>query len=186
MELKKTGKDHLALREDYKKRKEQYIQNSALYKQIADIYKSNKNSVDLSTTALDNYIEYFRLKVIEAFDLMLLLRKIKGKLEINKHEQRMAISMFNNISTSCASGGERTFATVALILALWSNMQLPFYSIDEYDVYMDNVNRLATTQLLMMAIENRKNQFIFLTPQDISHIKSANNIKIVKLKEPRS
>ncbi|XP_022165172.1 structural maintenance of chromosomes protein 6-like, partial [Myzus persicae] len=92
MELKKTGKDHLALREDYKKRKEQYIQNSALYKQIADIYKSNKNSVDLSTTALDNYIEYFRLKVIEAFDLMLLLRKIKGKLEINKHEQRMAIS----------------------------------------------------------------------------------------------
>uniref|UniRef100_A0A2S2P714 Structural maintenance of chromosomes protein 6 n=1 Tax=Schizaphis graminum TaxID=13262 RepID=A0A2S2P714_SCHGA len=186
MELKKRGENHLVLRDEYKKKKEEFILHSALYKQIVDIYKANKKSVELSTIALKNYIEFVRLKVIESFDLVLILRKIKGKLEIDQHEQSMIISMFDNISTSCASGGERTFATVALILALWSNMQLPFYSIDEYDVYMDNVNRLATTQLLMMAIENRKNQFIFLTPQDISHIKSADNIKIVKLKEPRS
>jgi len=186
MELNKRGENHLVLRDEYKKKKEEYIVQSALNKQIVEIYKANKKSVELSTIALKNYIEYVRLKVIESFDLVLILRKIKGKLEINQHEQSMVISMFDNISTSCASGGERTFATVALILALWSNMQLPFYSIDEYDVYMDNVNRLATTQLLMMAIENRKNQFIFLTPQDISHIKSAGNIKIVKLKEPRS
>lgn len=186
MELKKRGENHLVVKDEYKKKKEEYIAHSALYKQIIDIYKANKKSVELSTIALKNYIEYVRFKVIESFDLVLILRKIKGNLEIDPHEQSMAISMFDNISTSCASGGERTFATVALILALWSNMQLPFYSIDEYDVYMDNVNRLATTQLLMMAIENRKNQFIFLTPQDISHIKSADNIKIVKLKEPRS
>ncbi|XP_022171050.1 structural maintenance of chromosomes protein 6-like [Myzus persicae] len=186
MELKKKGENHLALRDEYKKKKEEFILQSALYKQIAEIYKANEKSIKLSTIALKNYIEYVRLKVIESFDLVLILRKIKGKLEINPQEQSMVISMFDNISTSCASGGERTFATVALILALWSNMQLPFYSIDEYDVYMDNVNRLATTQLLMMAIENRKNQFIFLTPQDISHIKSSDNVKIVKLKEPRS
>lgn len=185
-ELKKRGENHLVLRDEYKKKKEEYIIQSALHKQIEEIYKANKKSVELSTIALKNYIEHVRLKVIESFDLVLILRKIKGKLEINQHEQSMIISMFDNISTSCASGGERTFATVALILALWSNMQLPFYSIDEYDVYMDNVNRLATTQLLMMAIENRKNQFIFLTPQDISHIKSSDNVKIVKLKEPRS
>ncbi|XP_060877995.1 structural maintenance of chromosomes protein 6-like [Metopolophium dirhodum] len=186
MELNKRGENHLALRDEYKKKKEEFILQSTLYKQIVEIYNANKKSVELSTEALQNYIEYVRLKVIESFELVLMLRQIKGKLEINQHEQSMVISMFDNISTSCASGGERTFATVALILALWSNMQLPFYSIDEYDVYMDNVNRLATTQLLMMAIENRKNQFIFLTPQDISHIKSADNIKIVKLKEPRS
>lgn len=185
MELKKRGENQLVLRDEYKKKKEEFILHSALYKQIVDIYEANKKSVELSTIALKNYIEHVRLKVIESFDLVLMLRKIKGRLEIDQYEQSMVISMFDNISTSCASGGERTFATVALILALWSNMQLPFYSIDEYDVYMDNVNRLATTQLLMMAIENRKNQFIFLTPQDISHIKSADNIKIVKLKEPR-
>ncbi|XP_029341776.1 structural maintenance of chromosomes protein 6-like [Acyrthosiphon pisum] len=186
MELEKTGGNHLLLRDEYMKKKEEYILHSTLHKQIEDIYKSNKKAIDLSAIALKRYIEYFRLKVIEAFDVALNLRKIKGKLEIDEHEQSMVISMFDNISTSCASGGERTIATVALILALWSNIQLPFYSIDEYDVYMDNVNRIATTKQLLSAIENRKNQFIILTPQDISHIKSADNIKIVKLKEPRT
>ncbi|CAI6355015.1 unnamed protein product [Macrosiphum euphorbiae] len=186
MELENISENHLVLRDEYKNKKEEYILLSALHKQIEDIYKSNKKAIDLSEIALKCYIECLRLKVTEAFDLALILRKIKGKLEIDKHEKTMVISMFDNISTSCASGGERTIATVALILALWSNMQLPFYSIDEYDVYMDNVNRIATTKLLMNAIENRKNQFIILTPQDISHIKSADNIKIVKLNEPRS
>ncbi|VVC29596.1 P-loop containing nucleoside triphosphate hydrolase [Cinara cedri] len=185
MELNKRGENYLVLRDEYKKKKEEYIRQRALYKQIVEIYQSNNKSIKLSKIALDNYVQFIKLKVIESFDLVLLIRKIKGQLLIDSQEQSMVITMFDNISTSCASGGERTFATVALIIALWSNMQLPFYSIDEYDVYMDNVNRLATTQLLMMAIEQRKNQFIFLTPQDISHIKKKHNIKIVKLKEPR-
>lgn len=186
MELDKKDINHLVLREEYKKKKEEFIHHRALYKQIVNIYNDNKKNVEFSIISLENYIQSVQLKVVEAFDMVLKLRKIKGKLEIDQYEENMFITMFDNISTSCASGGERTFATVALILALWSNMQLPFYSIDEYDVYMDNVNRLATTQMLMSFIEQRKNQFIFLTPQDISHIKSAHNIKIVRLKEPRS
>lgn len=186
MELKKRGKNHLVLRDEYKKKKEEYLRQSALCKQVENIFNHNNGAVQQSTLALKQYIENVCLKVIESFDLVLMIRHIKGKLEIDQEQQSITITMFNNISTSCASGGERTFATVALILALWNNMQSPFYSIDEYDVYMDNVNRIATTNLLMMAIENRKNQFIFLTPQDISHINSAPYIKIVKLKEPRS
>lgn len=185
MELNKKGVNYLVLRDEYKNKKQEYINQRTLYKSIVDIYESNNKSITLSTKALEKYVQFIQLKVIESFDLVLMIRQIKGQLMINSQEQIMSITMFDNISTSCASGGERTFATVALILALWSNMQLPFYSIDEYDVYMDNVNRLATTELLMMTIEQRKNQFIFLTPQDISHINKKHNVKIVKLKEPR-
>lgn len=185
MELNKKGRNYLVLRDEFKKKKQEFINQRTLYKNIVEIYEWNNKSILLSIKALEDYVQFIQLKVIESFDLVLLIRQIKGQLKINSQEQSMTITMSNNISTSCASGGERTFATVALILALWSNMQLPFYSIDEYDVYMDNVNRLATTQLLMMAIEQRKNQFIFLTPQDISHIKKKHNVKIVKLKEPR-
>lgn len=185
-ELGKKGKDHLVLRDEFKKKKEEFIKHSALYKKIVKMYSTNNHSIIVSSKALDYYINSVISKVQKSFDLVLTLRKIKGKLEINQNEKSMTITMFDNISTSCASGGERTFATVALIVALWSNMQLPFYSIDEYDVYMDNVNRIATTQLLLMSIEQRRNQFIFLTPQDISHIKSGRHIKIVKLKEPRT
>eukprot|EP00102_Acyrthosiphon_pisum_P014828 XP_008185088.1 PREDICTED: structural maintenance of chromosomes protein 6-like [Acyrthosiphon pisum] len=184
MEIDKRGENILVLTDEFKKKKEKYIKHSVLHKEIEDIYKANEKSIDLSAIALKHYIDQYRLKVIEDFDMILGLGKIKGKLEIDRHKQSLEISMFDNISTSCASGGERTFATDALILALWNNIQLPFYSIDEYDVYMDDVTRLATNKLLMMAVERRKNQFIFITPQDISHIQSADNIKVVKLKDP--
>lgn len=186
LELKKSGVTHLALREEYKRRKEEYLHQLTLYKQVEGIYEHNTEAIELSAKALINYIDDTRCKVVESFINVLHVRQVKGKLEIDQKQGTMVITMYDDISTSCASGGERTFATVALILALWSNMQLPFFSIDEYDVFMDNVNRMATNDLLMMIISNRKNQFIFLTPQDISHIQSGPNVKVVKLKEPRT
>jgi len=186
MELNKTVGDITLIRKEYIKKKEEYLQHNLLHKQIIDIYKANKETIKLNTISLNNYIDHVRYKIIEHFELVLMLRKIVGKLEIDSHTESLFISMFDNISTSCASGGERTFATIALIIALWNNMNLPFYSIDEYDVFMDKVNQIATTDLMMAVIESRRSQYIFLTPQDISHIKSGSNVKIVQLKGPRS
>lgn len=187
MELNKIKINHeLLTDEEYMKKKEEYLYYNASHKQILDTYEANNRTIELSAKSLKKYIELIQWKVTEHFEIVLMLRKIKGKLHINSEMKNMDISMFDNISTSCASGGERTFATIALIIALWNTMNAPFYSIDEYDVYMDNINRLATTDLLMTAIENCGHQYIFLTPQDISHIKSAPNVKIVQLKEPRN
>lgn len=40
------------------------------------------------------------------------------------------------VSNSNLSGGERSFATVAFLYALWNCMDFPFYILDEFDVYM--------------------------------------------------
>ncbi len=43
------------------------------------------------------------------------------------------------MNTESLSGGEKSFSTVAFLMALWSNMELPFYSMDEYDVFMASI-----------------------------------------------
>jgi hypothetical protein len=55
---------------------------------------------------------------------------------------------------------------VAFILALGKWTESPFRAMDEYDVFMDAVNRrIATQTLLEFALEEDGLQFVLLTPQ---------------------
>ncbi|XKL59734.1 hypothetical protein PGB90_000750 [Kerria lacca] len=86
------------------------------------------------------------------------------------------------MNTESLSGGEKSFSTVAFLMALWSNMELPFYSMDEYDVFMDAINRKAITKLLMSFAQDKSNrQFIFLTPLDVSIITTGPHVKVHRL-----
>ncbi|KAF6260374.1 hypothetical protein COO60DRAFT_1700367 [Scenedesmus sp. NREL 46B-D3] len=72
------------------------------------------------------------------------------------------------------SGGERSFTTVAFILALGEFTESPFRAMDEFDVFMDAINRrIATQTLLEFAREKGDLQFIFLTPQDLQAVEDA-------------
>lgn len=90
-------------------------------------------------------------------------------------------------SSSSLSGGERSYSTVAFIMALWECVELPFYFLDEFDVFMDNVNRKYVMELLVdHALKNQNRQFVFLTPQDASSVTSGPNIKIHRMADPRA
>lgn len=55
---------------------------------------------------------------------------------------------------------------MAFILALGKFTESPFRAMDEYDVFMDAVNRrIATQTLLEFALEENNLQFVLLTPQ---------------------
>ena len=57
----------------------------------------------------------------------------KGRLDILLAPPDSGNAFMNSESLS---GGEKSVSTVAFLMALWSNMDLPFYSMDEYDVFM--------------------------------------------------
>lgn len=67
------------------------------------------------------------------------------------------------------SGGERSIAMMAFLLALQQHITSPFRAIDEFDVHMDPKNRELVTQLITSsAATMREGQYLAITPGQIS------------------
>jgi len=64
------------------------------------------------------------------------------------------------------SGGERSTAVMAFLLALQQHIQSPFRAIDEYDVHMDPRNREIIANLLISAVEENI-QYLAITPNQM-------------------
>lgn len=63
---------------------------------------------------------------------------------------------------------------------------MPVYFMDEFDVFMDKVNRKVIIDLLVEHAKAHCNkQFIFVTPLDISSVQVSNLISVYKLPDPR-
>ncbi|MEM2669182.1 MAG: AAA family ATPase [Candidatus Bathyarchaeia archaeon] len=65
------------------------------------------------------------------------------------------------------SGGERSTATMAFLLALQKHIKSPFRAIDEYDVHMDPRNREVIANLLISAVKNEGMQYLAITPNQM-------------------
>jgi len=65
------------------------------------------------------------------------------------------------------SGGEKSYSQLCLILSLWHFMTTPFRCLDEWDVFLDSVNRATIGAELarFAASKEGTHQFIFLSPQ---------------------
>lgn len=72
------------------------------------------------------------------------------------------------------SGGERSFTSVSFMLSLGSEIRTPFFAMDEFDVFMDAVNRkVSLTSILKFAWEMQDKQFILLSPLDMAVVEQS-------------
>ncbi|KAE8286848.1 Structural maintenance of chromosomes protein 6 [Larimichthys crocea] len=126
------------------------------------------------------------------FDSMLAQRGYTGSMTFNHKSETLSISVQpgqgNKADLSdmrSLSGGERSFSTVCFVLSLWAITEAPFRCLDEFDVYMDMVNRrISMDMMLKVAAGQRYRQFIFLTPQSMSSLPVSKIIRILRLKDP--
>ena len=64
-------------------------------------------------------------------------------------------------------------------------MSVPFRCLDEFDVFMDMVNRTSSMKLLIHISKMQKSsQFILITPQSMGDIVSSREVTITKMKAP--
>jgi chromosome segregation ATPase len=110
------------------------------------------------------------------FNAFLNTRNYNGSLKFDHVEQKLDI-IVNPSQTQAGkeskdlkslSGGERSFSTVAFLLALWAIVESPILFLDEFDVFMDQVNRQFAMELIVNAAKEKlKGQYVFLTPQEM-------------------
>jgi hypothetical protein len=94
------------------------------------------------------------------------------------------------------SGGEKSYATICLLLALWDHMAVPFRALDEFgmyikiinilDVFMDAVNRKISMELMTKFAGDSDVQYIFITPQDMSSVKGIGGpgVRVHRMSDP--
>ncbi|XP_048523241.1 structural maintenance of chromosomes protein 6 isoform X2 [Dendroctonus ponderosae] len=178
---------------------EQYTALVAKYKSVAESMKSlyadlkelNK-AVDLRKKHYKLTENYFLTFIKHSFKKVLELRQFKGSIEINMEQKTLTLIVMPQrgsqvlTATSNLSGGERSYSTVAFLYALWQCMDFPFYFLDEFDVYMDKLNRTKVIDILLHYASSKPDlQFVFLTPQDVSFLQLVEkNVNLLRLEDP--
>jgi len=136
------------------------------------------------------YRKYIAIRAKFMFIQSLQHRGYSGQIKFNHQEQKLALVVQTKDSTATRdtkqlSGGERSFSTVSFLLALWEAMECPFRALDEFDVFMDAVNRrISTSMIIDVARATKNRQFILISPQDMSTIELADDVHIVRLEAP--
>lgn len=89
-------------------------------------------------------------------------------------------------STLVSSGGERSYTTMCLLLAIGEKLETPFRILDEFDVFLDAPTRKLTMTMLIHLAKTKMQhrQFIFITPQDLSGIRPDPQLKLWRLNPP--
>jgi chromosome segregation protein len=82
------------------------------------------------------------------------------------------------LNSRVQSGGERSSATMAFLLALQRHIKSPFRAVDEFDVHMDPRNRETISNMLLTEVEKEKDdQYLTITPGQLTNV--GENVHIV-------
>ena len=94
------------------------------------------------------------------FNYLLSERAFRGKLTIDHKAKKLDVHVEPDETvkgnkgrqTKTLSGGEKSFSSICLLLSLWEAMGAPLRCLDEFDVFMDDVNRDVSTRMIVSAL----------------------------------
>ena len=162
--------------EEFQALKERYITMKAHIQKLENLLKTIDK---MNRERLDNFIcirNIITNNVRRRFNLMIkeFSKELQSEvfLRIDNTNKELTFSFsnaggtYNSSDTSLLSGGEKSYTQMCLICALWDMMRPPFRCLDEWDVFLDAVNRKKISEeLLRFCLRNQDRQFIFISPQ---------------------
>jgi len=132
---------------------------------------------------------YISVRAKAQFRFLLSQRSFRGEI-ITDHKQKLLdLRVEPDITkrdgagrgTRTLSGGEKSFSQICLLLAIWEAMGSPIRCLDEFDVFMDAVNRNTSVNLLIEgARQSIGRQFILISPGTKTDIKRASDVNAIE------
>lgn len=140
-----------------------------LYNKLCNALESRLNNL-LQTT-------YLTFQEVESvFISALRIRRFRGKIEFNVKKGTLTLKVATKEtaplrSVESFSGGEKSYGQIAFLFAIWGPMHSRVRGLDEFDVFMDNINRRIALKLILSKVaENPKRQTIFITPLGVANV----------------
>ncbi|KAI9717417.1 MAG: hypothetical protein M1812_004769 [Candelaria pacifica] len=135
---------------------------------------------------------YISAKARAQFTYLLSERSFRGALKTDHKRRLLDLQVEPDETrtgrgrqTKTLSGGEKSFSTICLLLSLWEAMGSPIRCLDEFDVFMDNVNRDVSMKMMIVAARRSVGrQYILITPQSMGNVDVGDDVKIIKLSDP--
>lgn len=183
--------DELRNRFNKQKRRIEKKQNQYMFyrKRLSMVEKA----LDHRLTKFDRNSSYVRKQLTWKFNGHLGKKGMSGKIQADFSTEMLSIQVqmpqdtSNNMvkDTRGLSGGERSFSTLCFALSLQEMTEAPFRAMDEFDVFMDAVSRKISLDTVVDFAVAHGSQWIFITPHDISMVKTGPHVKKQQLAAPR-
>ena len=196
--------------QDYQAKKEKYEKTKKDIRDSVELHNSLERSLDIRRKKWKEFRDFIVSRVTLHFILQLDIRGFVGTLVFNHSQEKLDVLVKTGEAQSLAltqnpnksqrlvqkqhardtrslSGGEKSFSTVCFLLALWQAMYCPIRGLDEFDVFMDQVNRTMSVRMILDAAKsNQQTQYILITPQSIDkNLRDSTDVKIHVLSDPR-
>lgn len=185
-----TSEELQSFKEKYEERKQMYLELKWLNRRFSEFLMIRKEKFPIMCHSMS-----MRLKM--AFQRLMATRSYHGNLIVDRKNGVININVVTHQKDQSShpatksvlqdlrglSGGERSFTTACFIMALWEIMEAPFRCMDEFDVFMDMVNRRVIMDLLVKLATERysHHQFIFFTPQGIKELGERENVQVFEM-----
>lgn len=175
------GMDLDELEMDMEEKRLKYEQKRSTYDKFAENLRSVRSMLEERKHVWQILRKEIAHRTSMEFNKYMYINNFAGKLKFRHEDGRLEIAVLHNekgrsklsqvTDMKELSGGERSYTQVSLLLALGESIECPFRVMDEFDVFMDSVNRDMTIQLLVDAAKKDcKKQFIFVTPNDLRYV----------------
>ncbi|CAG8497689.1 11743_t:CDS:10 [Ambispora leptoticha] len=194
---KEQGASLEEIASDLQTKRDTYKQALAEIANMDSFIEELKYSLKLRMRNLEEFRTFIAIRAKQCFQYQLSKRGYTGKLLFDHQERTLNLRVNTEVQVDdqtetatekdpkSLSGGEKSFSTICLLLALWEAMGCPIRCLDEFDVFMDAVNRRISMRMMIeTARESDCIQYILITPQDASSVSPGPDVFVHRLHDP--